>query len=55
MPACAIDDALTPVEQAFFALRLRICLEQLKEFYVAHVLNHFLGRRTERVVGFDLL
>ena len=40
------------VWQAFFALRLRICLEQFKQLYVAHVLNHFLGRRTERVVGF---
>ena len=30
MPASAIDDALTPVQKAFFALRFRICLEQLK-------------------------
>ena len=27
MPASTIDDALTPVQEAFFALRLRICLE----------------------------
>ena len=30
MPASAIDDALIPVKKAFFALRLRICLAQLK-------------------------
>ena len=30
MPASAVDDALTPVQQAFFALRLGVRLEQLK-------------------------
>ena len=30
MPANAIDDALTPIQKAFFALRFRICPEQLK-------------------------
>ena len=30
MPASAIDDALTPVQKAFFALRFRIYLKQLK-------------------------
>ena len=52
MPACAVDDAFASVWWAFFALRLRVCLEHFKQLYVAHVLNHFLGRRTERVVGF---
>ena len=50
-----MDDALGPIQQAFFALRLWVCLEQFKQLYIAHVLNHFLGRRTERVVGFVLL
>ena len=36
-------------------LRLRVRLEQFKQLYVAHVLNHFLGRHAERVVGFVLL
>ena len=35
IPASAIDDALTPVQQAFFALRIRICLEQFKWLYIA--------------------
>ena len=52
MPACAIDDAFTPEWYAFFALRLRVRLEQFNQLYVAHVLNHFLCRRTERVVSF---
>ena len=30
-------------------------LEQFKQLYVAHVLDHFLCHRTERVVGFVLL
>ena len=55
MPACAMDDAFTPVWQAVFALHLRIRLEQIEQLYVAHVLNHFLWRRTERVVGFVLM
>ena len=55
MPASAIDDALTPVQKAFFALRFRICLEQLKQLYIAHVLSHFLGLLTKWVVGFILL
>ena len=48
MPACATDDAFSPVWWAFFALRLRVRLEQFKQLYVAHVLNHLLCRRTER-------
>ena len=52
MPACAIDDAFTPIWYTFFALRLRVRLEQFKQLHVAHVLNHFLWRRTEWVVGF---
>ena len=32
-------------------MRLRVRLEQFKQLYVAHVLNHLLCRRTERVVG----
>ena len=55
MPACAIDDAITPVGFSCFALRFGIRLEQFKQLYVAHVLNHLLCRRTERVVGFVLL
>ena len=55
MPASAIDTAFTPVRQAFFALRLGVRLEQFKQLYVAHVLSHFLWRRTERVVSFVLL
>ena len=31
MPACAIDDAFTPVWLAFFALRLRVCVEKFKQ------------------------
>ena len=54
-PACASDDAFTPVWKAFFALRLGISLEQSKQLHIANVLNHFLGRRTERVAGFVLL
>ena len=49
-PACASDDAFTPVWKAFFALRLGISLEQSKQLHIAHVLNHFLGIHTERVV-----
>ena len=55
VPACSMDDAFTPVWKAFFALRLGISLEQSKQFHIANVLNHFLGRRTERVAGFVLL
>ena len=55
MPASAIDDALTPVQQAFFALRFRICLEQLKQLYITHVLNHLLGFFTKWDVGIILL
>ena len=51
MPAGAIDNALTPIQWAFFALRFRVCLEQFKQLYIAHVLNHFLGRLTKWVVG----
>ena len=40
MPACATDDAFTPVWYACFALRLGVRLEQFKQLYVAHVLNH---------------
>ena len=47
MPACARDD--------FRPLRLRVRLEQFKQLYVAHVLNHLLCRRAERVVGSVLL
>ena len=36
-------------------LCLRVCLEHFKQLYVDHVMNHFLGRRTELVVGFVLL
>ena len=53
--ACATDDAFTPVRWAYCALRLRVRLEQFTALYVAHVLNHLLCRRTERVVGFVLL
>ena len=35
MPASAIDDALTPLQQTFFSLRFRIFLEQLKKLYIA--------------------
>ena len=55
VPACATDDAFTPVWWAFCALRLRVRLEEFKQLYVAHILNHLLCRRTERVVGFVLL
>ena len=55
MPASAIDDALTPVQKAFFALRLRVRLEQFKQLHVVHVLNHFLWHHTGRVVGYILL
>ena len=37
------NDALIPVKQAFFELQLKNCLTQLKELYIAHVLNHLLG------------
>ena len=53
--ASAINDALIPVKKAFFALRFRICLAQLKKLYIAHVLNHLLGLFTEWVVGIILL
>ena len=36
-------------------VRLRVRLEQFKQLYVAHVLNHLLCRCTERVVGFVLM
>ena len=49
VPASATDDALTPAQQALFALRFRICLEQLKQLYIAHVLNHLLGLFTKWV------
>ena len=55
MPAGAIDDALTPIQQALFALRLRVCLEQFKQLYITHVLNHFLGCLTKWVVGIVVL
>ena len=55
MPASAIEDALTPIQQALFALRFRVCLEQFKQLYIAHVLNHFLGLLTKLVVGIVLL
>ena len=55
MPASAIDYALTPVEQALFALRFRICLEQLKQLYIANFPNHLLGLFTKWVVGIVLL
>ena len=41
MPAGAIDNALTPIQWAFFALRFRVCLEQFKQLYIAHVLKSF--------------
>ena len=50
VPARATDDAFTPVWQACFALRLGVRLEQLKHFYVAHVLNCLFWFRTERIV-----
>ena len=55
MPASSIDDALTPVQKAFFALRFRICFEQLKWLYIAHVLDHLIGLFTKWVVGIILL
>ena len=39
MPAGAIDDAFTPVWKALFALRWRVCLEQVKQLYNTHVLT----------------
>ena len=45
MPASAINDALIP--KAFFALLVRICLAQLKQLYIAHVLNQLLGLFTK--------
>ena len=55
MPASAIDYALALVQQALFALRYRICIEQLEQLYIAHVLNHFLGLLAKWVVCFVLL
>ena len=40
--------------KAFCALRLRSVSNNPKQLYVTHVLNHFRGRRTKRVVGFIL-
>ena len=33
--------------KTLFALRFRFCLEQFKQLYIAHVLNHFLGLLTK--------
>ena len=52
MPACAIDDAFTPVWHACFALRFGVRLKQFKQFFLAHVLNHSFWLWTER--GFRL-
>ena len=38
MPACAVDDAVFPVSNAFFTLRFRVCLEQFKQFDVSNTL-----------------
>ena len=51
MPASAIDDALTQVQKALFALRFRSCLEQFKQLHIAPVLNHLLGLFTKWVAG----
>ena len=55
MPASAVDDALIPAKKAFFALRFRNCLAQLKWLCVARVLNHLLGLFTKCVADVILL
>ena len=37
------DDALIPVKKAFFASCFKMCLAQLKQLYIAHVLKHLVG------------
>ena len=47
MPASAIDNAFAQIWEAYFALRFTVCLEQFKQFYIAHIPNHFLGLLTK--------
>ena len=53
MPASASDNACTHI--AFFATAFEGLSRTIKQLYVVHVLNHFLGRRTKRVVGIVFL
>ena len=55
MPTSAVSDALIQIKKAFFALRFRNCLAQLKKLYIAHLLDHLLGLFTKWVVGVILL